>query len=293
MTDVEPTTLDEFSWTSEIEKRKSCANCGSQNISDYCADCGQKIHTTRLRTGALLKDLTSRLFNLEKGLLHTLVDLLRRPGMVIRDYVSGKQKPYVNPLTFFFIGAAAQLLTIWILAPSLEGRIKQQVRDARATKAGSEMYEKLDERFGQDTGEFMASTYTNMLQQVYSYAALLFFCIPFAIALKVLHGAAGDRFSLGETIIFSLYSFGMILLLTAIISTLTMRISIGLQSTLSIVTYFGFIQHAHTRFFRNGGGSRLLTLISTLIASACFFSSIVAILIGSLVVSALWNVNFA
>jgi len=41
--------------------------------------------------------------NLERGILHTMVWLFRKPGKVLSDYLAGKTKSYLNPLNYMLI----------------------------------------------------------------------------------------------------------------------------------------------------------------------------------------------
>ena len=46
------------------------------------------------------------IFNLEKGIFHTIKQLILNPGIVITEYLNGKTKAYYNPLKFLFLMAA-------------------------------------------------------------------------------------------------------------------------------------------------------------------------------------------
>lgn len=201
-------------WTTGIGEHCQCANCGAVRTGTYCPACGQKHLRHRVQLGELVKDLLARISNFDHGLLHTLIAVLRGSGTVAKDYVTGKQRPYLNPLAYFFIGAAMQLLVLWLLEDVIRQKIADSLRGNPAI-ANQPQTLQLEELLGEDLPTAMVHTYIVSLNQAYSYAALLFFAFPMAILLMVLHRVSGEYFKLGETSIFALYAVGQMLVVTA------------------------------------------------------------------------------
>lgn len=85
-----------------LEKSSVCKNCGSENIENYCSRCGQIVQKNRFTFGAALRIFIDA-FSLEKGFLHTFIMLLTKPGIVLNDSISGKTRPYANPLKYLII----------------------------------------------------------------------------------------------------------------------------------------------------------------------------------------------
>ena len=86
-----------------------CSHCGVTLTGPYCAECGQKVRERlTLRTVAAW---WARYLSLEKGAVHTSVELMKRPGAVINDYIRGRTKPYSNPIQYYLL-----MMTIWQLA---------------------------------------------------------------------------------------------------------------------------------------------------------------------------------
>lgn len=83
-----------------------CKNCGSTNVTTFCADCGQKVIEERWTVKRLISSAFSNVFNLEKGFFFTFREMLLRPGVVISDYLKGRTKPYSNPFRFAVIAIA-------------------------------------------------------------------------------------------------------------------------------------------------------------------------------------------
>ena len=266
-------------WIENVGETSMCANCGSPRESAFCAHCGQKHLTERLRFGEMMREMVSRLTDFDRGLLHTFLDLMIRPGQVAKDYVTGKQKPYVNPLTYFFIGTACQMISLFLCESILVRMLKERFTTGLPPQARTQ----LDTAFEGDAAQGMAEVYISSVQQGYAYAALFCFCLPFAFLLYLLQRIAGDRFRFSETCIFALYCFGQMLVITAVTTPIAIRIGFPVQMATALGTYFVFPLHAHTGFFRSTWLARILTATTTLISSMLFFGSILVIFMGYLI----------
>lgn len=95
-----------------------CANCEHPLMPDarFCAHCGQKTPTHRLRLADILHDLVHAFTHADHSVLALLKGLALRPGHVVREYVSGKRKRHFGPFAFLVI--VVGLSTIVISATS-------------------------------------------------------------------------------------------------------------------------------------------------------------------------------
>lgn len=267
-------------WFDEVGKGDVCNNCGVPRTGTYCQACGQKHLRQRLHFGQWIKACFSQVTNLDRGLLFTLLQMLVRPGEVARDFVSGKQRPYVNPLAYFFLGAGLQLVSLWLL----EDFIREGVRAGFQVNPGltnGAQVEKLEKLLGEDFSSAYASTYLSSLKQAYSYAALLFYCFPFALCLALFHRISGERFWLGETMVFSLYTIGQMLVVTSVATVIAVKTFPQAQIFVGLGLYGLIAIQAHRGFFVKGWKSMLMTLISLFISAGMFFVSILFIAIIS------------
>jgi hypothetical protein len=213
--------------------------------------------------------------------------MLRRPGLVVRDYVIGKQKPYLNPLTYLFLGAAAQLLSLWLLEGMLREILLESFAQNELPMSG-ELVERMEEKLGTDFHTALCDTYLNSLQQGYSYAALFFFAIPFSVALYVTHRLTREPFTLGETTVFAFYTTGHMLLVTSITSPILFQIHTSVQAFSGPLIYLLITVQSHRHFFANRFSSWAATLVSILAAMMVFLPSILLIFIISFAVR-LWS----
>jgi hypothetical protein len=90
-----------------------CPNCGWQSAGSYCPVCGSPTRPERLTLRRIGANIARDGFNLERGFLGTMAALSIRPGQAIREYLSGRDQAYTNPLKYLLVWAAlATLATV-------------------------------------------------------------------------------------------------------------------------------------------------------------------------------------
>jgi len=82
-----------------------CRNCGTALRGAWCHVCGQGVTTTRLTLAGLLREMPRVLFDIDRGVFHTLRGLLRRPALVVNQYLDGQRVRWFNPLTLLVLWA--------------------------------------------------------------------------------------------------------------------------------------------------------------------------------------------
>ena len=55
-------------------------------------------------------DAWETISNVDRGFLHTVVALFTQPGQTIQDYVSGRTRPYMNPLRYAILWATVSVI---------------------------------------------------------------------------------------------------------------------------------------------------------------------------------------
>ncbi|MGB0776706.1 MAG: DUF3667 domain-containing protein [Flavobacteriaceae bacterium] len=85
------------------ETPSHCLNCeGVLNpLDQFCSNCGQGVHRTKITFKEFINELLSGLFNYDSKLWRTLGIILSRPGKLPADYISGKQARYMNPFRLY------------------------------------------------------------------------------------------------------------------------------------------------------------------------------------------------
>ncbi|HEU4456964.1 MAG TPA: DUF3667 domain-containing protein [Longimicrobium sp.] len=94
-----------------------CISCGEAGARRYCPSCGQKVREGRFTMRRMVVDSMGAVLDLDRGLLFTVVQLSRRPGEAIREYVSGRTVRYTGPVKYFLL--MATLTTILYLNTGL------------------------------------------------------------------------------------------------------------------------------------------------------------------------------
>lgn len=84
-----------------------CRNCGHPIADHYCSHCGQRRLQGRLTVRSAAQELLGQLLGWESGFFHTVLELWRRPGNVIRGYIAGHRRPYTGPFKYLAIWIAA------------------------------------------------------------------------------------------------------------------------------------------------------------------------------------------
>lgn len=95
-----------------IDIEKLCANCGTALLaqSAFCIQCGQKANTHRLSWHDVQHDLTHYFTHADKGIFFLFKELATRTGRVAKEYISGKRKKYMSPVTFYLLCTAIYVL---------------------------------------------------------------------------------------------------------------------------------------------------------------------------------------
>lgn len=92
---------------------RTCKSCGNSFTKNYCNVCGEKVLVAKDRS--FRSFLAGVLAFADNKLLKTLWMIIRRPGLLSKEYVEGKRVNYIRPLQLFFI-----LNLIYFLFPLLQ-----------------------------------------------------------------------------------------------------------------------------------------------------------------------------
>ena len=82
-----------------------CKNCENNYEGNFCPRCGQRYIEKRFTLKDSIVWLFSSVFNLERGFVPTTLQLITKPGVTIRNYLSGITVRYAHPFRFVFIWA--------------------------------------------------------------------------------------------------------------------------------------------------------------------------------------------
>lgn len=93
----------------------NCKNCNSELLGEFCSQCGQKSKIERINLDYLLNEISSSIFQLNRGFFFTIKELLLRPGHSIREFLSGKRVNHYKPIGFLFITSTIYVLSAYFM----------------------------------------------------------------------------------------------------------------------------------------------------------------------------------
>jgi hypothetical protein len=176
-----------------------CPNCQTARVGTFCHACGQRLDRGRFTMRTLAREAADRLFDADFRLWRTLGGLTVRPGHVVRAYLDGQRRRYLNPFTYTAIGAAINLL-IFSLAGLEE--VYRQFLVERTDSMATDLFTPVQ-----------AAAYYDAMMAVTKQLALVNFLlvVPFTVLVRLT--VARGRLNLAETAIFALYIFAHVLYL--------------------------------------------------------------------------------
>lgn len=99
------------------EESNICLNCDTVYTGSYCNRCGQSRNTPRYRFSNAFRNILGGFTNIDNGFGRTLLDLLYRPGYMIRDFIAGKRILYFRPFQTLFVLAALYIMAVQLVDP--------------------------------------------------------------------------------------------------------------------------------------------------------------------------------
>ena len=91
-----------------------CHNCGNEFAGNFCPICGQRAEIGRVGWNSI-KDNIAILWGLDShSFLYTLVQLIGRPGYLVRDYISGHRQVSYPPIKMLVIVCLFVVAFEWV-----------------------------------------------------------------------------------------------------------------------------------------------------------------------------------
>lgn len=77
----------------------TCKTCGSTITENFCGQCGQPAKLKRIDAHYISHEI-QHLLHFEKGFLHTVKELLVRPGQSIKEHITVNRNKHIKPIPF-------------------------------------------------------------------------------------------------------------------------------------------------------------------------------------------------
>ena len=103
-----------------------CLNCGAELSGNYCSACGQEDTELRVSLKRLAKDFLAEQIGLESKVPTTLWKLISRPGLLTKEYLSGRRVRSLLPLRLYLSASVVYflLLSLPIFGTSFRSNMK-------------------------------------------------------------------------------------------------------------------------------------------------------------------------
>ena len=98
-------------------EEQRCNNCGHSFQGDYCPVCGQRARIGRVSWKSVWEDFMSIWISDSRSAIPSILQLLGRPGYLIRDYITGHRKFSYAPVSMLFLLAILMVFADFLTAP--------------------------------------------------------------------------------------------------------------------------------------------------------------------------------
>ncbi len=113
----------------EMKAVPLCLNCGAEVPESYCAKCGQSIKVNQINLHYFFEKII-RLLEIDKGVIHTLTEMIKRPKSMIEGYLRGKRVNITSSVKLMFITFVLMELVSYIINGSADPAKNSFIVDA-------------------------------------------------------------------------------------------------------------------------------------------------------------------
>jgi hypothetical protein len=113
-----------------------CISCKSDHNSDYCPYCGEKSGTRKITLRSISEDTLSTLTAMDRGVLFNVKSLLLRPQEFTTEYILGKRRGILNPISFLVISTTLYLIIESLLRVPIANPESKLIPESDIQKVG-------------------------------------------------------------------------------------------------------------------------------------------------------------
>ncbi len=232
----------------------TCPSCSNTSNGSYCSECGERLHPQRFNLKRIIQSIPDIFFDVEHGLLFSIIGLLKNPAVTISSFLKGDRARHYKPLKFLLFMCG--LYALLFISYKINGSSNPQ-------------YEGV---FKHETAVFM----DEMVNQYQSIIHVIGLPV-LSLITWLLFGTR--RFYYGEHLVINAFVIGMIVFIQIVLFPLFLWKNgtswVDTLYMLSALFTLYFCTRTFYGLFYTPGKSNLLT---------CFFKTI-----GVIVLYTLWN----
>ena len=102
-----------------------CISCKTEHNNRFCPNCGEKADIKQITPRSIIEEAFSTITNMDKGFLFNFKTLFTDPRKISTDYILGKRKGILNPVSYLIL-----LVTLYLI---IENLIRIPVEKTSAT----------------------------------------------------------------------------------------------------------------------------------------------------------------
>ncbi len=144
-----------------------CISCEHEHNENFCPNCGEKSGIERITFFSILGSTFSIITNMDKGLLFNFKAMFLKPKKITTDYINGKRKGILNPVTYLIVAISLYLIVITIF------QIPHEPENIKSTSKPEKLY------FAVEAGRFIRK---------YLKYFWIFSILPLGLSLKIVFG---------------------------------------------------------------------------------------------------------
>lgn len=212
-----------------------CLNCGTKLVDIYCSHCGQKILEPSERTFKhFFRQFFGAAFFLENNFLKNLWYLLVRPGFLPKEFIDGRRKHYMPPLSLFLLINFFYFMSVSLTDLNL--RLGEQMRQPTH---GSLVRWMVDNRLANRSVDLATYTQEYNEQSTSLSKTLIILHVPiFTFFLMLVYWK--KKYYFADHLIFATYFVGFVILFSMISSNILKGlVAIGILTSIWSLKYAG------------------------------------------------------
>lgn len=117
----------------------NCVSCNNEHDENYCPNCGEKNGVKRITMVSMIADTFSSVTNMDKGFLFNLKTLVLNPQKITTDYIHGKRKGILNPVSYLIFSITIYLIVFAIFKTPKELDEINNIPKHKLQKVGNEV----------------------------------------------------------------------------------------------------------------------------------------------------------